>query len=356
MKDRHTRHHAERERGISRIGMMFSIAAAFGLLALAIAPFQDDSGGSGVVYADGGDFSLDFIAAAPDDYNHLTTPAVELVPGGLEFDNRTINANVVEQLEAEDFACDDTIVFFTEVTVDGGASGTQSIDITYDLDAQNNGQKGVGYKDVVAVGISNVDFAGQTTETGNNLSGNETVTMVAGSELYQPGGTPPTAGFGTNVADNLFFTVRATGLEADEVLIIRFDARFACFANGATGNLHAALDSAEVTGGGRGSTISAGQQDIPMLGIGDIPTPTATATNTPAPTATPTNTPTNTPTATPTATDTATPTATSTDTPTRTPIPSRTPTETPEPTSTYVGGAGAEDPTSTPVLPEGMFE
>ena len=28
----------------------------------------------------------------------------------------------------------------------------------------NNGQQGVGYSDLLAAGISNIDFAGQTTE------------------------------------------------------------------------------------------------------------------------------------------------------------------------------------------------
>ena len=103
-------------------------------------------------------------------------------------------------------------------------------------------------------------------------------------------------------------------------------------------------------------TATATATDTPT----NTPTYTATATdtptNTPTATATATDTPTNTPTATPTATDTATPTSTPTDTPTRTPQPSRTPTDTPEPTSTYVGGAGAGDTTSTPVPPEGLFE
>ena len=40
------------------------------------------------------------------------------------------NSYVVEQLESKDFACGDTIVFFTQVTVDTGATGTQSIRMT----------------------------------------------------------------------------------------------------------------------------------------------------------------------------------------------------------------------------------
>ncbi len=341
--------HNRSESGLSRPGLVLSLALLVGAAFLAYAPFARGDKGS-TAYAEGGDFSLDFIGAAPDDYNHLTSPAVELAAGGLQFDSRAINDHVVEQLEAEDFMCGDTIVFFTEVTVDDGADGTQSIDISYDFDAQNNGQQGVGYREIVAVGISNVDFAGQAQESGNILSGNETVTKVAGTELYAPGGATPPTDFGTDDADNLLFTVRVTGLEADEVLIVRIDARFACFANGATGNLHAAIDSAEVTGGGAKSSISVGQQDIPMLGIGELPTATPTNSPTSTPTSSPTNTPTNTATATPTntptntATNTPTSTATNTPTNTATSTPTNTATSTPSPTDTPTATA-----TNTPV-------
>src|SRR6185295_4615563 len=120
--------------------------------------------------------------------------------------------------------------------------------------------------------------AGQTQESGNvGLDGNETVSLV--SQSYDSGTIP--SGFGTT-ADHLLATVRVTGLDAGEHLIVRIDARFACFAP-PTGNLHAAISSAEVTGGGAKSTIQVGQQDVPMLGLGAAPTntPTVTPTNTP---------------------------------------------------------------------------
>ncbi|HET6615690.1 MAG TPA: hypothetical protein VFH62_07365, partial [Dehalococcoidia bacterium] len=170
--------------------LLIATALMLGIASLVVLPLRG-------AFADGGDFSLDFIAAADNDYNHLTSPAQELAAGGLQYDSRAINDNVVEQLEAEDFACNDTIVFFTQITVDGGAVGTQSIDISYDFDAQNNGQVGVGYKDIVAVGMSGPTFPGgnQTAESGNSLSGNETVSLV--SKIYNPGGGTPPTGFGT---------------------------------------------------------------------------------------------------------------------------------------------------------------
>ncbi|MGH2727253.1 MAG: hypothetical protein ACRDKS_09800, partial [Actinomycetota bacterium] len=62
--------------------------------------------------ADGGDFSLDFVAAGPFTYNHDTGV-------GGEFGDRHISKTdgVVESLEGGDFECGDLVVYFTEVTV-----------------------------------------------------------------------------------------------------------------------------------------------------------------------------------------------------------------------------------------------
>ena len=191
--------------------MALALGMALSLAALIANPFSSGGGASTPAQASGGDFSLDFIAAAPQTYNHLTTPAVETSAGSLQYDARAINSDVVESLEAKDFACQDTIVFFTQVTVDSGATGTQAIDLHYDFDAQNNGQAGVGYKQVVAAGVSNVDFAGQTQETGNHDTGTA-ATATLTSQSYDTG-TVPTS-FGT--ANDLFATVHVTGLDAGE--------------------------------------------------------------------------------------------------------------------------------------------
>jgi hypothetical protein len=234
------------------------------------------------VRAGGGDFHLDFIAAAPETYVHQGAgEGNEVAPGALQFDDREINTQVRESLMAEDFACGDRVVFFTEVTVDDGASGPQSAELNYEFEAQNHGQAGVGYSQVLAAGISNVDFAGQTQEAGNVLSGNESVSLI--SQSFDPSGNAPPAGFGTGAADNLAFTVRVTGLEGGEVAVVRIDARFACFAADPTGNLHAAIDAAEVIAGGQGR-INVGRQTVPMRGLGDVG---GAATETPAPTNTP---------------------------------------------------------------------
>jgi len=316
-------------RQLGRTWLHFGVVAAIAAAAVAaILPVVQNT----AARADGGDFMLDFIAAAPETYVHQGAgEGNETGTGALQFDSRDINTHVRESLEAEDFACGDRVIFFTEVTTDEGADGAQSIDLHYNFDARNNGQQGVGYRQVLATGLSNVDFAGQTQETGNELSGNESVSLI--SQVYSPSGDPPPAGFGATDVQHLLATVRVTGLEAGEVAIVRTDVRFACFASDPTGNLHAAIDSAAVVAGGSGA-INVGQQDVPMLGLGELPaaTPTITPTRTPTSTPRPTNTPTRTPRAT----------HTPTNTPTRTPRPPRTPTNTPTRTPTNT-------PTNTPV-------
>ncbi|MCH8025992.1 MAG: hypothetical protein IH866_04275, partial [Chloroflexi bacterium] len=255
------------------LGLPLALIGIVLAIALALAPVPGGETGIPKAEADGGDFMLDFIAAAPDDYDHTTSPAQELSSGGLQFDARAINDNVVEQLEAVDFDCGDTIVFFTEITVDGGATGSQTASLTYEFDAVNNGQQGVGYSDVVAVGLSAEDppFAVQTNESGHSKNGNESATLASGPTFFPGGGSIWIPG----THDTMLFTVDIDGLQAGETVIVRIDVRFSCYALPVTGNLHAAIDSAEVTAGGSGA-INVGRQDIPMLGLGELPTPTPT--------------------------------------------------------------------------------
>src|SRR5688572_21889315 len=86
---------------------------------------------------DGGDFSLDFVAAAPFTYDHAT--------GGGAFDDRTIGKedDVVEQLEGGDFACGDIVTYLVEVSVDEGATGVQTIELDFEFLSDSTGQSGV---------------------------------------------------------------------------------------------------------------------------------------------------------------------------------------------------------------------
>ena len=85
--------------------------------------------GSQSAVAAGGDFSLDFTAAAPLTYNHLT--------GGGTYDVRQVgrDKDIVESLEGGDFACGDTVSFLTQIRVDAGAIGSQTIRLRYEFTA-----------------------------------------------------------------------------------------------------------------------------------------------------------------------------------------------------------------------------
>ena len=98
--------------------------------------------------ADGGDFSADFTAAAPNTYDHST--------GGGAFNDRTVGVNddVVESLQGGDFACSDVVTFLTQVTVDAGATGTQTIELDFAFLADSTGQSGVAIGQLLGASIN----------------------------------------------------------------------------------------------------------------------------------------------------------------------------------------------------------
>ena len=152
---------ASRPNSRMRGSLTFAATAALVSLIAAVIYVASPSG------AEGGDFSIDFIAAHEDSYNHQT--GVEDSAGSLQYDDRDMGVFTREELEAQDFACGDAdlrngdrIIFFTRVTVDPEPSESpQTIRLTYHFDAENNGQLGVGYSELVAFGISGPgDFPG----------------------------------------------------------------------------------------------------------------------------------------------------------------------------------------------------
>ena len=82
------------------------VRAAFLMLSLMVALIVT----SPAAIAEGGDFSIDFVVADPDSYDHLL--------GGGAYDDRTIGVDVVESLEGADFGCGDIVTYFATVTVD----------------------------------------------------------------------------------------------------------------------------------------------------------------------------------------------------------------------------------------------
>src|SRR5215207_482040 len=263
----------------------------------------------------GGDISIDFAAAAPFTYNHLTGVGGQYNQGGTN--------DAVESLEGGDFECGDIVVFFNAITVDDGASaGASTIEVVNSYNRFTTSGGAVGFFTINSVTL-------QTTDSAYSSNGNESVSFVDASTIAQT-----------------IIEASITGVEPGETIILREELVLACAEDPAnvTGNVQTAVESAQVTAGGSG-TINTGQQTVPLKGAGSLPTFTPTPTNTLTPTATntPTNTATNTPTDTPTNTPTDTPTNTPTDTPTDTPTntPTNTPTDTPTNTPT-------DTPTNTP--------
>ena len=157
----------------------------------------------------------------------------------------------------------------------------QTIFIVYDFDAENAGEAGAGYEEVLATGISAVDFPppSQTGDDGNiGLDGNETVTKI--SESYRPAGSIFGDPNPANRAEHVDVVVKVTGLDPAEMLIVRIDARLSCFAFPVSGNLHAAISAALYDADSDGAypdaddqQISVGQQDVPMLFLDQLATP-----------------------------------------------------------------------------------
>ncbi|HJP67106.1 MAG TPA: hypothetical protein VKA30_12485, partial [Actinomycetota bacterium] len=195
---------------------------------------------AGAARADGGDFSIDYAAAAPDTYDHSTGLGGEYADGGTD--------HAVESLEAGDFTCGDVVEFFDAVTVDAGATGTQAITITNSFANDSTGQSGVGFGDVVYVQLNPGD-------SGNIVSGNETVVLA-----------DQTTSDGNTVA-----TIDVGGLEAGEQVIVAIGVQLVCpDPENATGNVQTALESAETS---EGDAINTGNQTVPLMHVSQVAPP-----------------------------------------------------------------------------------
>jgi len=202
-------------------------------------------------HADGGDFSLDFIAAGPFTYDHLTGV-------GGEFADRTISKTdgVVESLEGGDFSCGDRVVYFTEIVVDDGATGEQDIELEFSFLAETTGQPGAGHEELLSASRNTGD-SGESGEVG------DTAVSILSQFIDED---PPPA------KDTLFATVRVENLDPGEVFILRLVTLLACEPNSdPTGNLQAALESAETVPDG--DAIGSGAQTIPFKDIQDLREP-----------------------------------------------------------------------------------
>lgn len=193
---------------------------------------------------DAGGISLDFIAAGPFTYNHVTG-------AGGAYDDRTISKNngVVESLEGGDFKCGDRVVFFTAITAEPG-SGSGSIDLDYTYDGQTTSGGKVGFDDILSASINSPDSGNE------NLSGDEAASIQSEQ-------------FITSGKDRLETTIRVDGVDGGEQIILRMVVELYCDPNPGhvTGNILTTLDSAAVVGG---QGINSGEQTVPLKQAGNI--------------------------------------------------------------------------------------
>jgi hypothetical protein len=223
----------------------------------------------------GGDFSIDFVAAAPYTYDHRT--------GGGSFDDRTIgkDKDVVESLEGGDFKCRDIVTFLTQIKVASTAAGSQTIELDYSFLAHSTGQQGVALYPISAAMLNSgiIDPYPGSTQVGDGVDGKDagmiektianTPTVVT---LTTPVDKLTTGGSVFSKPTRTLATVRVSGLEAGETIIVRVDVIIACqIPSSPTGNLQADITAGRViipdNLSKKNATISLGKQTIPFKNV-----------------------------------------------------------------------------------------
>jgi uncharacterized repeat protein (TIGR01451 family) len=215
-------------------------------------------GGAGIAAApgsslSGGDIDLDYVAAGPFTYDHATGLGTYPTFG---YNDRQISksSGVVESLESGDFACGDFVTFFTQVTVDSGAASGGTIELDYTFGAETTGQPGLGFDDIISVGINTPDDGNQ------NLDGDEVATLIA-------------EGFDSSGYQQVTGTVQIEGLDPGDVVIVRLIAELTCVPGETpTGNILNAIETGRVTSPEE-DTIQVGQQTVPMKTTGFVAEP-----------------------------------------------------------------------------------
>lgn len=238
-----------------RVGFLMIAIAVFLASFVVVAPR---------VQADGGDFSLDFVAAAPNSYNHAT--------GGGAYDDRTVGASndIVESLQGGDFTCGDTVTYLLHISNSATPTAlNQTLAFGMSFAADTTGQSGAAHSAVTSVQmnygpVSGGDGAGGT-DSAISDDGGSTVswTSALNGQLFTAKSTV-----------DLQFTV--TDLEAGETVVVRVDTTLACDPGASpTGNLQASLTDSRVVAED-GTTVSkrittgSGNQTIPFQKLGEL--------------------------------------------------------------------------------------
>ena len=171
--------------------------------------------------------SIDFAAAEPTTYSHLT--------GGGKWNGGTVNVDIERSLEGEDFACRDVVSYLTKINVANTpaliALGAMTLELKYSFDLDTTGQSGLALSSPI---VSSVNTSSDTATRGD---GNSAVTLVDSSAS----GAKFTSGA------ELFTTFNLTDVEANETIVLRIDVTLDCKAGSTpTGNLQAKFESGSV--------------------------------------------------------------------------------------------------------------
>jgi hypothetical protein len=202
---------------------------------------------------------MDFTAAAPFSYDHAT--------GGGAYNDRTVGRfdDIVESLEGGDYACNDIVTFLTQIKVDSGAAGAQTVRLNFQFTAHATGQQGVALVDndarVGGPAGSSAAINQSSDDTGTADDGGSAATVVPGSEIYD--------GVTFLKPTTFYRSVDVTDLEANETVVVRTDVVIACNGQKPTGNMQARLSSAQVIDPAL-DAINTGDQTVPFKHVGDI--------------------------------------------------------------------------------------
>ena len=183
-------------------------------------------------------------------YDHTT--------GGGAYNERDVgrDKDIVESLEGGDFACFDTVTFLTQISVDAGAQGSQTIQLLFSLTAHATGQQGIALVD----NVNGVSADINDVDTGTVDDGGSTATVV--TEVFEGP---------VFVKPNKFLRlVTVDDLEAGETVVLRTDVAIDCDGRSPTGNMQAKLLAAATIDG---DAVPGGVQTIPFKNVDDVKKP-----------------------------------------------------------------------------------
>ena len=206
-------------------------------------------------------FEIDFTAAAPLSYNHLT--------GGGAYDTGQSNIDTVQSLEGRDFGCGDIVSFMTKITMKDGESvqyGNTTVRLRYSFDMASTGSRtGVAFADLVRARINYAPIEDLLESDTTDSAINDDANSVASIYSETPTGALWVSG------SELITQIDVTNIKAGETVVLHLDVKIKCDPQQtSSGNIQAQLDESQVIAVENNpndavlSTINSGERTIPM--------------------------------------------------------------------------------------------